>query len=568
MIEGKLKGLLETALKKCKNESKLKLDLIPEIILETPRSVEHGDYATNLALMLAKSEGLKPRDVAQMITDHLPSESKGFLNKVEIAGPGFINFHIVPEAYFNLLNEIVDAGENFGSLDIGKGKKVQVEFVSANPTGPLHVGHGRGAVFGDALASVLKTAGYEVNKEYYLNDAGVQIQTLGKSLFLRMKQQWGDKVEFPQDCYQGEYLVDMAKELIANDGDKYRKMPDDELINICSRYSAKQILGEIIEDLKACGITHDTYFSETTLHTEKAIDKALALLKKNGKSYESEGALWFKSTDYGDEKDRVLRKGTGDYTYFAADIAYHEEKFRRGFDLVIDIWGADHAGHVPRMKSALAAMGFNPDALQVILIQLVNLIRAGELISMSTRSAQYETFRRLVDEVGKDVCRYFFLMRSHNAQLDFDLELALKDTPENPVYYIQYAHARIVSVFKKAAESGMNLDTKNVDLSHLGLPEEVHIAKFLFEFPKVIAECATTFEPHKLTYYLLELAKIFQSYYTCAKQDARYKMVTDDSIRTNTKLYLLKATQIVLKRGLEILGISVPEKMTREERDE
>lgn len=566
-IDQELKLLIKDVLKKLVDEKKIDISNLPEPVIERPRHENHGDYASNIAMVFANKLGMRPRELAEAIKIALEA-TESHVEKVEIAGPGFINFFLKKDRYIDILNTIFEAGEKFGQIDYGRGEKLQIEFVSANPTGPLHVGHGRGAIYGDALANVLNRAGFDVSKEYYLNDAGVQIATLGKSVYFRLKELEGETVEFPQECYQGRYIADIAHEI--KESPEYgnlKKKSEDEIIKWCGKYAGDKILEEIKDDLEACGVTFDVFFSETSLHKKKEVDKAVQRLRDQGYVYEEDGAIWFRTTEFGDEKDRVLRKSSGEYTYFAADIAYHLDKFERGFDRLVDVWGADHAGHVPRMKNAVKALGYEPDKLDLILIQLVNLIRGGEMVSMSTRQATYETFRQLIDDVGKDVCRYFFLMRSHNAQLDFDLELARKQSPENPVYYIQYAHARIASIFRKAKEEGIKFNSGNINLALLNLVEETKIARFLGEFPIVIKDAAKNLEPHKIAFYLLELARIFQSYYTKAKKDDRYKVIHGNEERIQTKLYLLKNIQIVLKNGLNILGIDAPEAMLREEKD-
>lgn len=553
-----IKTIIEAALKACKDDGALKLESVPDFQLEVPKQPEHGDLSTNAAMMLARSEGVPPRKIAEAIVSRIAAPSENVLS-VSIAGPGFINFKINPAVYLKILHKIYKEGEKFGRSDEGKDKKVQVEFVSANPTGPLHVGHGRGAVYGDALASILKAVGYKVTKEYYLNDAGVQMQTLGKSVWLRMQELQGAQIEFPENCYQGAYIKDIAKEVLAAEK-KFKN--EDEAVAFCGKYAGEKIHNEIVNDLKDCGVAHDVYFNESDLHKKNKVEKAVSFLMKKGDAFESEGAVWFKSTKYGDEKDRVLKKSDGFYTYFAADIAYHKEKYDRGFDRVIDVWGADHAGHVPRMKAAITAIGRDPRNFDAVLIQLVNLMRGGELVSMSTRSAQYETLRTLLDEVGRDVCRYFFLMRSHDAQLDFDIELAKSQTMENPVYYIQYAHARIESVFAKAKENKIKLKfSPRADLSPLNLPEEIVLARILGEYPSVVAAAAKELSPHKISFYLLELAQKFQSYYTKGNKDPAYRFLTSETDKTLAKCYLLKNIQIVLKNGLDLLGLRAPERM-------
>lgn len=565
----KIKSIIESALNECKKAGALKLEKMPSILLEAPKNPGHGDLSTNVAMLMAKGEGAAPRKIAEAIVARIKVPSETLLS-ASVAGAGFVNFKVNPQLFLNILHEIYKAGEKYGQLKIGRGRKVQVEFVSANPTGPLHVGHGRGAVYGDSLARLLTAAGYKVTKEYYLNDAGVQMQTLGRSVWLRMRELQGEKVDFPENCYQGEYIKDIAKELLSLKSPPYPPFikvgeGEQEAVAFCGRYAGEKIHKEIIKDLADCGVTHDVYFNESELHKRNKVEKTVAFLMKNGEAYESEGAVWFRSTKYGDEKDRVLKKSDGFYTYFAADIAYHKEKFEKGFDRVIDVWGADHAGHVPRMKAAIQAIGIDPKNFDAVLIQLVNLMRGGQLISMSTRSAQYETLRTLLDEVGKDVCRYFFLMRSHDAQLDFDLELATKQTMDNPVYYIQYAHARISSVFAKAADSGLKFSFKKAKLEHLKLPEEISLTRTLAEYPSIIELAIGELAPHRIAYYLLELARQFQSYYTKGKKDSDYRFLTDDADKTTAKCYLLKNIQIVLKNGLVLLGLSAPDRMDSEE---
>jgi len=565
MIENRIRDIVRDAIDSCIAEGVFKCEGAIDIEIEKPRIEKHGDFATNVALALAARTGMKPRELADAITARLSSNAPE-LESVSIAGPGFINFVINSECYLDVLHEISEKGEKFGHLDIGKGAMVQVEFVSANPTGPLHIGHGRGAVYGDVLASVLAAAGYDVTREYYVNDAGGQIKTLGRSVYTRFLELTDNRIEFPEECYQGHYIVDIAKEVSSVHGSKMKRFSEEEAIEFCGEYASTKILDLIKRDLAETGVIHDTYFHENHLHTDAAIESAIRGLKKKGHVYEKDGATWFGSSEFGDDKDRVMRKADDSLTYFAADIAYHKNKFDRGFSRVIDIWGADHGGYVERMKAAVEAMGYDPGGFDVVLIQLVNLVRRGETVSMSTRSATYETLEDVRKEVGRDACRYFFLMRSHNAQLDFDLDLAKKETPDNPVFYIQYAHARICSVFEKASEKGLSVPSAgDVDLSLLTLPEEMKIARVLGTLPGIIAECADTLEPHKLAFYLLELSRMFQSYYSQGKRDERYRILSQEEPVTLAKLYLLKNIQIVLQNSLRILGISAPQKMARQE---
>lgn len=562
MIEGKIKELFHQSIKACIKEGQFELETVPEVILEKPKREEHGDLATNVALIIASQTKKKPLVVAEAIVGHFPPGTN-IIQKMEIAKPGFINMVVEPGLYLKQLKEISAAGEKYGGSNVGNGKKVQVEYVSANPTGPLHIGHGRGAVYGDVLGNVLKTAGFNVTKEYYVNDTGGQIHTLGRSIYLRFLELEGKKIEFPQECYQGDYIVKLADELRHHA--KLHSMSEEKAIEYCADYGSEKILEEVKKDLAEIGVVHDQYFHEEHLHTDAAIERAIQELRKHGFIEEKEGALWFKTAGLGDDKDRVLRKSDGALTYFACDIAYHKNKYDRGFERVIDVWGADHAGYVGRMQAAVKAFGHPKESFDAVLIQLVNLVRGGEVVSMSTRKATYETLEDVRNEVGSDVCRYFFLMRSHNAKLDFDLALAKKETPENPVFYIQYAHARIASVFRKVREAGIKPDFKKVDLRLLDLPEEVLLARQLSEYPKVIIECVDTLEPHRLAFYLLLLAKRFQAYYSKGRGDDRYRIISEDLDRTTAKLYLLKNCQIVLQNALKVLGINAPEEMKREE---
>ncbi|OGQ22622.1 MAG: arginine--tRNA ligase [Deltaproteobacteria bacterium RIFCSPLOWO2_02_FULL_44_10] len=556
-MEQKLRQFLLEAYERCIQNGEL--SLLPERVeLEEPKMASHGDFATNLALMQAKGEGKSPRDIAGKIVKELSQED--FIQRVDIAGPGFINFSIHPHYFLELLHDCFTQKETYGTQSFKQKKHFMVEFVSANPTGPLHIGHGRGAVYGDVLANLFTAMGYNVTKEYYLNDVGIQMETLGCSVLMRLREIKGETVDFKENYYQGTYIRTLAEELYQLQGDNVFKRSEKEAIQICSTYAANSIFEGIKRDLKDIGVNHDTYFYEHTLHERKSIQKTFDFLAAKKFTYEKEGALWFCSTQFGDDKDRVLRKSDGSLTYFAADIAYHKEKYDRGFDRVMNVLGADHGGYVSRMKAAVKAFGYSEDSFDIVLIQLVNLIHEGKLVSMSTRSAQYETLRDVFLEVGKDVCRYFFLMRSHTAQLDFDLNLAKTESPENPVYYIQYAHARICSIFRKADE--LKFSFEKVDVRLLDLPEEIELTKMLASYPKIIQKSAQLLEPHRLAFYLLELSKLFQSYYSKAKQDERYRILQRNTQKTGASLYLLKNIQIVIQNGFRILGLEAPEQMT------
>ncbi len=523
--------------------------------VEPPKVEEHGDYATNVALSLAGQAKRNPREMALWFAERLGSK-KDLFSKVEVAGPGFINFFIAPAYWQQVPKKILTLGEKYGQSQVGQGQKVQVEFVSANPTGPLHIGHGRGAAVGDTLARVLSWAGFEVEKEYYINDVGRQMRILGQSVYLRAKELGGEKLDFPKDHYQGEYIRELARELLALEPDLLTK-PEEEAIEIAKNFAVEKILSGIRKDLEDFGVTYDSWFSEKSLYESSEVKKALDLLKEKGLLYEKEGALWFKAADFGDEKDRVVIRATGEPTYFASDIAYHHHKFlTRGYDQVVDIWGADHHGYIPRLKAAVKALGIEPERLQVILIQMVNLIEGGELKSMSTRAGEFVTLRELLDEVGRDATRFIFLTRRADSPLDFDVDLAKRQSQENPVYYVQYAHARLASIFRKAEEAQVELKPlTEIDFSLLNEPEDFTLLKLLDYFPDVIEGAALKREPHRLTFYLLDLATAFHNYYT------KHRFLGEDKGLTQARLALAKALKQVIAQGLWLLGVSAPERM-------
>jgi arginyl-tRNA synthetase len=550
-----LLGHVRQCLETCYADGTLSSGIVPEIVIEVPTHAEHGDFATNVALQLAKPEKKAPRQIAEIIINTLKNNSELF-EKVEIAGPGFINFFINKSLWRDSLKSIVSAGDDYGKGTAGKGKKVQVEFVSANPTGPLHIGHGRGAATGDAVASILTAAGFEVEREYYINDAGNQMDTLGKSVYLRYCELLGKPAEFPEKCYQGDYIKDIARDLITKFGSRYLDTPEDESIPVFSRLGGDIILQGIKQDLEDFGVVHNSWFSEQTLFDSGKVDEAISQMQQNGFIYENEGALWFRTTDFGDDKDRVVVRSNGVTTYFASDIAYHKEKYQRGFDWVIDVWGADHHGYVPRLKGIVQGLGRDADDLKIILVQLVSLMRDGVPVAMSTRSGEFVTLKEVVDEVGRDAARYFFLMRRSDSQLDFDLELAKRQSTENPVYYVQYAHARICSIFETAIERSITPeDFSKIPLCKLDAPEEMALIKFLGQFPEVVEGGALNFEPHRITYYLQELAGLFHSFYN------KHRVIGEDPELSAARLLLLKCTAQTLKNGLLLLGVSAPERM-------
>ncbi len=551
IIEDEILKLLDRA----QEEGFLPAEIKPRFQVEPPKVPEHGDYATNLALSLAGQAKRNPREIATWFVERL-AQKKELFAKVEIAGPGFINFFIAPTYWQGVPISVVELGEAYGRSMVGEGQKVQVEFVSANPTGPLHIGHGRGAAVGDTLARVLSYAGFEVEKEYYINDVGRQMQILGRSVYLRAKELRGEEIEFPEDHYRGEYIKDLARELLKQVPDLLTR-PEEEAIALARDFAKEKILQGIRKDLEDFGVTYDSWFSEKSLYESKEVEKALGVLREKGLLYEKDGAVWFKASEFGDEKDRVVIRASGEPTYFASDIAYHHHKFlTRGFSEVIDIWGADHHGYIPRLKAAVKALGVDPERLQVILIQMVNLLEAGELKSMSTRAGEFVTLRELLDEVGRDATRFIFLTRRADSPLDFDVELAKRQSQENPVYYVQYAHARLASIFRKAAEAKVFLPpVDKIDTSLLDQPEDFVLLKLLDYFPDVIEAAALKREPHRLTFFLLDLATAFHNYYT------KHRFLGEEEKRTWARLLLAQAVKIVLARGLWLLGVSAPEKM-------
>jgi arginyl-tRNA synthetase len=527
----------------------------PRIEVELTRDPGHGDYASNIAMILASQAKKNPREIAKTLLEGI-EDRDGVLEKVEIAGPGFLNFFVRDGGLTQLLDAVERQGDRYGSSDLGKGRRVQVEFVSANPTGPLHIGHARGAVVGDVVANILAAVGYQVFREYYINDAGNQMDNLGKSVLLRYRELLGETVEFPEGCYRGDYIRDLALELLKRDGKRHLAQDAAKIVPLFTDYAAGAILEGIKEDLLTFGVVFDLYFSERELYRDEGVEILLKDLEEKGFIYREGEALWFRTTAFGDEKDRVVVRQNGAPTYFAADIAYHRNKFLRGFKTVIDIWGADHHGYIPRMSAAVQALGHQKEALKIILVQLVNLLRDGKPVAMSTRSGEFVTLREVVDEVGKDAARYNFLMRRSDSHLDFDLELAKRQSNENPVYYVQYAHARICSILRLAAERGIAVPAAGgADASLLRLPEETDLIKAITRFPEVVEGAARTLEPHRLTFYLNDLAALFHSYYN------RNKVISEDGALTGARLFLVRSVHTVLKNALNMLGVSTPEKM-------
>jgi arginyl-tRNA synthetase len=550
-----LRNAVRDALQACYEAQSLSSGTYPEFTLEVPNLSEHGDFAVNVAMMLAKAERMPPRKIAEILVAQLETRDS-IWSRVEIAGPGFINFFLTPACWYQVLENVHRSASSYGASSMGAGKKIQVEFVSANPTGPLHIGHGRGAATGDAVAAVLQEAGYEVQREYYINDAGNQMDTLGRSIWLRYQELHGRTIEFPQDCYQGDYIVDIARQLADEHGAALLERDEQEVVAFCAQLGGEQIRAGIDSDLQSFGICFDNWYSEQSLYDRGLVARGIETLTERGYTYTEGGAVWLRTTEFGDDKDRVLVRANGATTYFASDIAYHQEKYERGFDTVIDVWGADHHGYVPRMKAMLAALGKEPDRLHIILVQLVNLLRGGEQVAMSTRGGTFVTLREVLDEVGRDACRFFFLMRRSDSQLDFDLELAKQQSNENPVYYVQYAHARVCSINQKAKDAGIEYaPSMEVDVTRLALDEELALARLLSRYPEVVEAAALNYEPHRLTFYVQELAARFHSYYN------QHRVIIEDVETTRARLYLVNAVKIVLANVLRVLGVSAPEQM-------
>ena len=582
-----MKDQLQELLTKCVQDliSKGILNEMPsKIRIDHTKDNSHGDYATNIALMLSKQAKMSPVELAKIIIDQF--EQKNFIKKIEIAGPGFINFFISQESSSSIVNEILAQAASYGCSDIGQGKKVLLEYVSANPTGPLHVGHGRGAAYGATVSNLLRNAGFIVDNEYYVNDAGRQMDILTVSIYLRYLTICGEDLRFPDNGYQGQYINDIAQGIYETSGQKFHLKSDLVFENVCRDGTeggdkevhidqliekAKSILGDgfkavfevgiesilsgIKNDLAEFGVVFEKWFSEQSLIDSGLSESCISKLKDSKNLYEKDGALWFKTTNYGDEKDRVVVRDNGNHTYFASDIAYHLEKLDRGYDKIINVWGADHHGYIPRVKASIEALGHNSDKLEILLVQFANLYRGGSKVQMSTRSGSFVTLEDLRAEVGNDAARFFYILRKSEQHMDFDLDLAKSKTNENPVYYIQYAHARICSVFKQADEKELELDVSQANLSLLTEEIEKDILRELSRFRSVLESSAIQYEPHQLAYYLRDLSNHFHSYYNACK------FIVDDKNLTQSRLALINAIQQILKNGLSILGVGAPESM-------
>ncbi|HWR40093.1 MAG TPA: arginine--tRNA ligase [Patescibacteria group bacterium] len=562
-IKEQLQTAIQAAAEAAAKEGIFAAGDLPPVNLEEPPQKEFGDYATNFAMQAARAVKSNPRTIAQAIIDRLQAP---WLEKAELAGPGFINFYLKPDWLYGMMISILAAGENYGASTAGGGERVQIEFVSANPTGLLHVGHGRGAAVGSALANLFRVAGYDVQTEFYINDAGNQIDNLAVSVDARYRELFGQAVVFPEDGYHGRDIIDTAQRIINSEGDRYLALTEEERRAAFKEIALQEKLEILKSDLEAFGVTFDHWFSERQLHRDHAIDETCHQLQSSGDIYEKDGALWLKSTAYGDDKDRVVVRDNGVPTYLAADIAYHRDKFRRGFERVINIWGADHHGYINRVKAAIAAMGYEPERLEVLILQMVSLYQKGELVKMSKRTGQGVSLGELMEEVGRDAARFFFIMRSIDSQLDFDLDLAKSHSNDNPVYYIQYAHARISSIFRQAAEAGITVADyqtlareKDKDLMEalqsLQEEAEVDLIKKIGQFPEEVAMAARERAPHRVARYVHDLAGLFHTFYN------QCRIIGTSAATQTARLALVTAVQTTIRQALAILGVAAPEKM-------
>ncbi len=553
-MKDKVEAILNEVLKNILNEGDVTLPETFKPGVSIPADKQFGDYATNAAMILAKPMKKNPRELAALISSTILSSSDLF-SKVEVAGPGFINFFIKVDAWGGILEETSTRKAQFGRSNFGSNKKVQIEFVSANPTGPLHVGHGRGAAVGDTLARILDAAGFDVKREYYINDTGNQMNMLGLSVFSRYRELLGKDSDFPENGYKGDYIKETASEILRIHGKSLLDLPEKDAVAICRDYAGKNILEGINRDLREFNISFDVWFSESELYKDDMVGKTLEAMKEKGLTFEEDNALWFRSTQFGDEKDRVLRKSDGALTYFAPDIAYHKNKLERGFEKIIDIWGADHHGYVPRMSAAMKALGAEDDCFHALLIQLVSLVRSGVPVQMSTRSGEFVTLKEVVDEVGRDAARFFFMMRRCDSQLVFDLELAKKKGEENPVFYVQYAHARICSIIRKAALSEQKPETGLKYLKKLITDDEIDLMKMIAQYPDTVVSAASDLEPHRIAYYVLELATAFHRFYN------KNKVIGEDYEVSAARLLLIDCVRQVIANGLSLMGVDAPDSM-------
>jgi arginyl-tRNA synthetase len=580
VVQEKVTSALLGALNGAKKKGQLKTETWPQLNLDPPKRPEWGDLASTVAMSLAASEQRAPHDIAQIIIDNLTQREQLF-DRVEIVKPGFLNLTVKPAVWHEVLREIEMQGSAYGRAELGQRHRVLVEYVSANPTGPLHVGHGRGAAVGQAVANMLKAIGYDVVSEYYINDAGRQMKLLGTSVYARYEELSNRPVEFPSEGYHGAYITALAERVKQQLGSELTGRAATEVEERCRTFAYQELLSLIREDLKSFGIEFESWFSEASLANSGAVQRVLDELKSKHFLFEQEGAWWFRSSAFGDEKDRVVQKQDGEYTYLASDIAYHQDKLRRGYDLLIDIWGADHHGYIPRMQAVVQAYGYPKDHLQVVLVQMVSLLRGGEKVEMSKRAGEFITMREVIDEVGADAAKFFFLMRDSDSHLDFDLELAKQRSSDNPVYYVQYAHARIASLWRVAVARGIVCPLPSeADLKVLTDPDELGLIRKLSAYPSVLQGSARAYEPHRMTYYLQQLAGLLHTFYNkhrilppAADRDLLAVMpeglVSGEGLqkeglapeRTAARLALMQGVQQVLKNGLGVLGISAPEQM-------
>ncbi|MBN2419717.1 MAG: arginine--tRNA ligase [Deltaproteobacteria bacterium] len=558
-MKKEIDDILKNTVENCFELGILSRKAIPSYVIEIPNNPDHGHFATNLALTLASSQKMPPRKIAQIIADNLIDKGS-LLEKIEVAGPGFLNFKISFEKWHRIISDILSCKQNYGRSSLGEKEKVIVEFISANPTGPLHLGHGRGAALGDTLCRILAFCGYNVVREFYINDAGQQIRLLGESIFSRLMQMNNPEYDFPDSGYHGEYIQELADKISKQIC--FENMSKEEAVEILAEKGKEIMLQDIKHDLSSFRVEFDIWYSESELHNSLTLDNDLKKMETNGHLYEKDGALWIKTTDYGDDKDRVLKKKDGQFTYFASDISYHLDKYKRGFTKAINIWGADHHGYVPRIKAALFTHGVPDNWLSVMLIQLVKLWKSGQEIKMSKRAGNFVTLQELVDEVGVDAVRFVFLSKNHDSTLDFDIDMVKKQDSENPVYYVQYAHARICSIFRKAEEEGIALpDNFNGVLELLVLKEELALVRKMAEFPSLLEEISKTLEPHRLTYYLTDLASSFHRYFNLGTKLPENRIVSQNKKLSQARLILSEAIRTVISNGLELLGITAPERM-------
>ena len=550
-----IQQLVAQALETARQEGVLQLETLPEIQVERPGNSEHGDFATNLPLRLARATRINPLELAQSLAAHIATGD--VIERVEAAPPGFINFYLRESWLQQQVEAVRQAGSEFGNTGSGEGKKMMVEFVSVNPTGPVHVGHTRGAVLGSALANILEAAGYDVTREYYVNDAGNQMQLFYRSVLAAYKKTLGREAEMPDKGYEGEYIFDLAKEIADSEGPKFLELEEEQALREIGDIGREKMVDAIRDDLSGIGVEFDNWFSERTLFQGGEYDTAIGLLRDNDYLSERDGAMWFNSTMLGDEKDNVVVRSSGEPTYFASDIAYHYNKFvQRGYDSVVDIWGADHQGHVPRMKSAVEALGIERDRLTVLISQMVTLKSEGEVLRVSKRTGNLVTLKELAEEVGTDACRFFFLARTPSTQMEFDLELAKKESSENPVYYVQYAHARNASILSLARER--NIDWSNGDVSLLTHPAELELIRAMLQLPELVDQMAEDLDPPHLPHYATELANSFHNFYENCRVVSSHD---EDNAMTAARLKLVESAQIVFHRALDLMGMTAPERM-------